>query len=120
MKTYVGNRSGGICEVWIEENGNRRDLPLYLHVRNHSPSGFEWGYGGSGPAQLALALLVEHFTVDRGDGMPWSNIEAALHLYQRFKFKVVGGLDKKAWRLTTTDINRAIEELRQEETASKN
>jgi hypothetical protein len=23
---------------------------------NHSPDGFEWGYHGSGPAQLALAL----------------------------------------------------------------
>jgi len=23
---------------------------------NHSPDGFEWGYGGSGPAQLALAI----------------------------------------------------------------
>ena len=26
---------------------------------NHSPTGFNWGYGGSGPAQLALALLLE-------------------------------------------------------------
>lgn len=23
---------------------------------NHSPDGFNWGYGGSGPAQLALAI----------------------------------------------------------------
>lgn len=26
---------------------------------NHSPDGFAWGYGGSGPAQLALAILLE-------------------------------------------------------------
>ncbi len=26
---------------------------------NHSPDGFCWGYYGSGPAQLALALLLE-------------------------------------------------------------
>ncbi len=25
----------------------------------HSPSGFEWGYGGSGPADLALNILLE-------------------------------------------------------------
>ena len=25
----------------------------------HSPSGFEWGYGGSGPADLALNILYE-------------------------------------------------------------
>src|SRR5204863_5783137 len=27
-------------------------------VINHSPDGFAWGYGGSGPAQLALAILL--------------------------------------------------------------
>ncbi len=32
-----------------------------LELRNHSPDGFAWGYRGSGPAQLALALLL-HFT----------------------------------------------------------
>ena len=28
-------------------------------IRNHSPDGFNWGYTGSGPAQLALAILLE-------------------------------------------------------------
>jgi hypothetical protein len=27
-------------------------------VWNHSPDGFNWGYGGSGPAQLALAIVL--------------------------------------------------------------
>ena len=26
---------------------------------NHSPDGFSWGYLGSGPSQLALAVLIE-------------------------------------------------------------
>lgn len=47
---------------------NRTDL------RNHSPAGFNWGYGGSGPAQLALSLLADAL----GDN--W-----ALILYQDFK-----------------------------------
>lgn len=38
------------------------------------PTGFECGYGGSGPAQLALALFVDAV-----------GPEAALDLYQRFK-----------------------------------
>ena len=25
----------------------------------HSPTGFEWGYGGSGPADLALNILLK-------------------------------------------------------------
>lgn len=28
-------------------------------VYNHSPDGFNWGYGGSGPSQLALAIVLE-------------------------------------------------------------
>ncbi len=28
-------------------------------VYNHSPDGFNFGYGGSGPAQLALAILLK-------------------------------------------------------------
>lgn len=26
---------------------------------NHSPDGFNWGYGGSGPAQLSLAIALK-------------------------------------------------------------
>ena len=28
-------------------------------VFNHSPDGFSWGYNGSGPSQLALAVMLE-------------------------------------------------------------
>lgn len=28
-------------------------------IVNHSPDGFNWGYGGSGPAQLAFAICLE-------------------------------------------------------------
>ena len=32
-----------------------------LAVRNHSPSGFAWGYSGSGAAQTALAICLHIF-----------------------------------------------------------
>lgn len=41
------------------ENFEKLMLQKSLKVRNHSPTGFEWGYGGSGPHQLALALLMD-------------------------------------------------------------
>jgi hypothetical protein len=44
--------------------------------RNHSPDGFNWGYGGSGPAQAALAILLQV------TGDP----ELAQKFYQSFKF----------------------------------
>lgn len=47
-----------------------------LKVRNHSPDGFEWGYGGSGPSQLALALLLDA-TENQGD--------IAARYYMRYK-----------------------------------
>ena len=45
---------------------------------NHSPDGFNWGYGGSGPAQLALAIMLE--LTGKPDG------------YQDFKFRFIAGL----------------------------
>jgi Family of unknown function (DUF6166) len=60
-----------------------RELPLApsLKLRNHSPSGFNWGYGGSGPAQAALAICLRVF----------ANQWLALELYQEFKFRYVAG-----------------------------
>ena len=42
--------------VWIDD----RPLSPFRSQRviNHSPDGFAWGYEGSGPAQLALAILL--------------------------------------------------------------
>jgi hypothetical protein len=45
---------------------------------NHSPDGFNWGYGGSGPAQLALAIMLK--LTGKADG------------YQEFKWKYIANL----------------------------
>ena len=64
------------------------------------------GYGGSGPAQLALAILSDHLADDR----------QALDLYQRFKWAVVVELPRRrSWTLTSQDIDRAIEAIRDQE-----
>jgi hypothetical protein len=39
-----------------KESGERYDLP---HVVKHSPTGMEWGYAGSGPADLARSILID-------------------------------------------------------------
>lgn len=88
-----------------------KELPLKpsQRIRNHSPTGFCWGYGGSGPAQLALALLLA------------AGIEAqdAEDLYQVFKAQHVArwpnqqdfavDIDVKAWVLGAQAAGRAIE-----------
>ena len=68
------------AEVRIERrDGTSLPLNPRLDVRNHSPDGFNWGYSGSGPAQLALAILAD-FT-----GSVWF---AESH-YQEFKSDIV-------------------------------
>lgn len=90
-KTYEGERSG---QVWVTTAGRRRPLRLRLDLRNHSPTGFAWGYGGSGPAQLALALLADLLDDER-----------ALDLYQTFKWRVIGRLPyMEPWTLTEDHI----------------
>ncbi|HJT79504.1 MAG TPA: DUF6166 domain-containing protein, partial [Gemmataceae bacterium] len=59
MKTYHGMRTEAGCTVTVEEDGQFTTLPHRLDLRNHSPTGLEWGYAGSGPAQLALALAAD-------------------------------------------------------------
>ena len=56
---------------------------------DHSPTGFSWGYGGSGPAQLALALLLE---------MGLSNA-AALSCYQLFKLRFIAVLPDERFEM---------------------
>lgn len=88
MKEYFGYRSGDdtSCPAhvyWGDSDGETRPLSpkASQKIWNHSPDGFNWGYGGSGPAQLALAILY-HFTKSR---------EVALHWYQDFKWAFVAG-----------------------------
>jgi hypothetical protein len=66
MKTYRGYSFGADVEVEASVDGpglemrpRPRKLDPRLDLYNHSPTGFAWGYGGSGPAQLALALLAD-------------------------------------------------------------
>ena len=51
-------------EVYLA--GDRLNRSESLAVARHSPNGFGWGYGGSGPAQLALAILLR--ATDRKTG----------------------------------------------------
>lgn len=105
MKTYVGQRLGYAAVVTVDGRrlNPRRDL------WNHSPDGYEWGYGGSGPAQLALAILADHC---RNDGQ-------ALNLYQRFKWAVVAELPYRGWTLTTEGIEAVLQKLQAAELQSE-
>jgi len=86
----------------IKNSSRQSGLAL---LASHSPSGFEWGYGGSGPAQLALALLLD-YTDDE---------EVALAEYKAFKTEVVSQLEctgpDGCWRLTGYEIDATLREI---------
>jgi hypothetical protein len=91
-----------VAKVTVADGKAQRDLPLRLDLDNHSPTGFAWGYGGSGPAQLALALLADA----TGDD------DLALVLHQRFKFRVIGRLKiDHPWQMSAQDVRDKVIEI---------
>jgi hypothetical protein len=77
-------------------NGKVLDPEPSLKIRNHSPTGFAWGYGGSGPSQLALAILLNEF-----------GHKVAERFYMDFKWKFIATLPNETnsqWELTSEQI----------------
>ncbi|MDG5778573.1 DUF6166 domain-containing protein [Haloarculaceae archaeon H-GB1-1] len=99
---YVGYRRRGRAIVEKQSDQEQLTPERSLELANHSPSGFEWGYGGSGPAQLALALLLDYT----------ENEALALDHYQEFKTEVVSQLDctgpDGCWCLTASNIDAVL------------
>ncbi len=98
MKVYQGKRSGRAADVTVDG----RPLNPRLNLWNHSPSGFEWGYMGSGPAQLALAILADYLRDD----------DEAVELHQEFKTSVVATLPYGGWSLTEAEIRAVVKRIR--------
>lgn len=87
-RDYVGVRenptdvlSEASVFVYDMTTGAKRELPPRNDLVNHSPDGFEWGYAGSGPAQLAFAILLDAF--DEKTARTW---------YQEFKDRKIATL----------------------------
>jgi hypothetical protein len=65
----------------VHIGGNYLAATESLRLKSHSPDGFNWGYSGSGPAQLALAILLYFFPEN-----------FCLNNYQEFKSDIIAGL----------------------------
>lgn len=97
MKLYRGNPPHDVFIVAAQTQLHRR-LPLRLDLENHSPTGFSWGYGGSGPAQLALALLAD--AIDDN---------TARRHYQEFKSGIIARLPGDLpWEMAEDEIKDAV------------
>ena len=69
-----------------------------LRVFNHSTE-FNWGYSGSGPAQLALAILLE-----------FTDKKTAITLHQTFKSEIIAGLNGREDFVLTINVTKWIRE----------
>lgn len=101
MKKYHVGRPHGQVQVYVShESGEVRGYELLpdasQKLRNHSPDGFEFGYAGSGPAQLSLAILYD-FTGDE---------QAALTHYQEFKQAFIARMPRAGRTVHGEDIRQ--------------
>lgn len=106
-KYYVGERTPDGCQVAVldtEKPDHARLLNPRYDLRNHSPDGFSFGFNGSGPAQLSLALLADALGDD----------DRAQDMYQMFKFKVIGRLTGEKFEMTADEIKQKVAELEAE------
>lgn len=135
MRVYEGFREPDRSVLVLVDG---EPLNPRFDLANHSPNGFEYGYSGSGPAQLALAILADHLAncpqdigVLRrlgerrgGSFLPRRDIpidatdeevmretpdDFALRAYQHFKGAFVAALDQNSsWRTTSEEISAIL------------
>lgn len=86
----------------VMADGSQEPVP---HVLWHSPNGFEYGYMGSGPADLALSILAHFYLLDATElakriritfGHDLSELERrVVQWHQDFKARLIATADRK-------------------------
>src|SRR6476659_132959 len=83
---YAGHHTAQGTLVTVTRSGRTKPLDPGYDLGSNSPTEFSWGYNGSGPAQLALAILTDYFGAKPG------GTALAEALYEPFKFTVIAVL----------------------------
>lgn len=89
----------GIWEGTSERKVKRLLPGPSQRLYNHSPDGFNWGYAGSGPAQLALAITLHYLPADE-----------ALAIYQEFKCDVIANIPMGDFAMPEADVKQWIQQ----------
>lgn len=75
---------------------SHRHFNFPQRVVRHSPTGMEWGYGGSGPADFAINALL-------AAGVP-EDVATNPSVYQEFKWAFVCDLPSEGGSIATFDV----------------
>jgi len=99
MKVYRGERDEQ-QEAWVYcyiPGEMMQEFPQ--QIVEHSPTGYEWGYGGSGPADLALNILADV-----------AGEEVARKHHRRFHLEVVAKWERAAFSITEANVQKWLSE----------
>lgn len=101
--TPHGTGTASTREVYYQfDQGQPVELPLCLDIADKSPTGPNWGYNGSGPAQLSIALLAHYFR----------EYSDPLEMIQRYSFAfkevVIANLKDDTWVLPDEEFDRHL------------
>jgi hypothetical protein len=97
-KIYRGQRTLKGTEVTVD------GMPLdpRVDLRAMSEVGFEWGYNGAGPMQLALAILADHHVDNDG---------VALRDFKRYCGLVIAEIDRDEWTIDGAQIDGSLNDV---------
>lgn len=97
-KLYRGRRTSKGTEVTVDGI----DLDPRTDLRALSNVGFEWGYNGAGPMQLALAILADHHV---------ENERIALRDFKRYCELVISEIDGEEWTIDEAEIEASLSDV---------
>lgn len=97
----------GTARVYVDDELLAPSSALWytsLCLRNHSPTGPNWGYHGSGPGQLAIVIL-----------LVVTDTEEAQRFGPLFRSGVLAGLRADRWSLQVELVSRWLERIREQD-----
>jgi len=116
-KVYIGRRRRSGTSVCIKHSdGTETTLPARLDMKDHSPTGLEWGYRGQGPNQLALALVSAEYNtlVAAHYDSHWEFLDSPksdfiLDGAEAVLDGIVSSLPQSGWTITGSQIRDAVQ-----------
>lgn len=92
INNFWENRTGDVILCRDPKGNTHTNIPLV--VVYHSPTGIEWGYGGSGPSDLSLNILFVYL----------QNIYYALAYHNDFKWKFIANIHEEGGIISKEEI----------------
>lgn len=104
--------------VMLYRSGELAETNLPRSVAHHSPDGFEWGYAGSGPADLALNILNAYIPPGFDGHAPvpcWHGYcsQTAWQLHQPFKDRFLVSLPRSGRTIASDEILAWLDKRRE-------